>query len=203
MATEVLQIDSHFVDSTPAGAKLPSIDFPEMAFAGRSNVGKSSLINSLLQRHNLARASNTPGCTRALQRFRVRYKQHTLDFMDLPGYGYARRSKVDQQQWGSLIENYLVQRENLRAVVIIVDIRRGLEEEELTLIDFLKHYNRAYIAVATKVDKLSLNQRKVAVATLRKAFGAPILSYSSKSGEGREALWQTLLRHMPQEVAVP
>src|SRR5581483_9120529 len=168
--------------------KLP---YPEIAFAGRSNVGKSSLINRLLER-KIARTSATPGRTRQLNFFVINQQ---LTFVDLPGYGYAQVSKQDRAQWQRLIEDYLINSRNLRGVVIIVDIRRGPEEEEGALCEFLTHYQRPFVLVATKCDKLKRTQieqqRKALAARLD---GVPLRLFSAETGLGKEELWRKLLR---------
>jgi GTP-binding protein len=168
----------------------PKLSHPEIAFAGRSNVGKSSLINRLLD-HAIARISSTPGRTRQLNFFVVNYK---LTFVDLPGYGYAQVSKQERGQWQKLIEDYLTHSRNLRVVVIIVDIRRGLEEEEAALCEFLSYHQRPFLIVATKCDKLKRGQleqqRKTLVAQLD---GHPLILFSAQDGSGKEELWRALL----------
>lgn len=168
----------------------PKLPHPEIAFAGRSNVGKSSLINRLLDRP-IARTSSTPGRTRQLNFFVV---NNNLTFVDLPGYGYAQVSKQERGQWQKLIEDYLIRSHNLRVVVIIVDIRRGPEEEETALWEFLSYHQRPFLIVATKCDKLKRGQleqqRKTLAAQLE---GHPLFLFSAQDGGGKEELWQALL----------
>jgi len=180
-----------FVGAAAKPGAYPKLSHPEIAFAGRSNVGKSSLINRLLNR-KIARTSSTPGRTQQLNFFSINQK---LTFVDLPGYGYARVSKQERQQWQRLIEDYLVNAPNLRGVVIIVDIRRGPETEEAALCDFLTHHNRAFVLVATKCDKLKRGQLPSQQKTIANRFGSisPLL-FSAPSGMGQEELWQELLR---------
>ncbi len=182
------------VEFAGAAAKpggYPQLPYPEIAFAGRSNVGKSSLINRLLDR-KIARTSSTPGRTQQLNFFTI---NHQLTFVDLPGYGYAQVSKQERQQWQRLIEDYLIKARHLRGVVIIVDIRRGPEAEEAALCDFLTHHQRSFVLVATKCDKLKrgqLEQQRQRIAT---RFGSisPLL-FSAESGAGKEELWDMLLQ---------
>jgi GTP-binding protein len=182
------------VEFAGAAAKpgaYPKLPYPEIAFAGRSNVGKSSLINRLLER-KIARTSSTPGRTQQLNFFVINQQ---LTFVDLPGYGYAQVSKQDRAQWRRLIEDYLINSQNLRGVVIIVDIRRGPEEEERALCEFLTHYQRPFVLVATKCDKLKrhqIEQQRKALAT-RLDGVAPRL-FSAETGLGKEELWRELLR---------
>jgi GTP-binding protein len=175
---------------------LPAPSLPEIAFAGRSNVGKSSLMNSLLQRSGLVRTSSTPGCTRALNMFSIGLDDGTqYRMMDLPGYGYAKLSKTEKSRWGAMIEGYLSRRTTLRAVVLLVDIRRGFEEDDAQLSDFVATCQGpdgqplACILVATKLDKLPLNKRKPALAAFLKDTGRKPIGYSAVTGDGRDELW--------------
>lgn len=171
----------------PGGA--PKLSYPEIAFAGRSNVGKSSLINRLLNQR-IARTSSTPGRTQQLNFFVINDK---LTFVDLPGYGYAKVSKQDRQHWQHLIEDYLVQSRNLRGVIIIVDARRGPEDEEEALCDFLAHHDRPFLVVATKSDKLKRTelekQRRVITDQLD---GYEPLLFSAENNMGKEELWKAI-----------
>lgn len=187
-------IDAQFIASASTLSQLPPPVYAEVAFAGRSNVGKSSLINSLARRLKLVRTSNTPGCTRGVNIFRMTLREATIDFVDLPGYGYARRSKAEKSAWGPLIESFLNERVGLRGVIVIVDIRRGLEPDDAQLLEFLDHIGRPAWVVATKTDKLPASQRKTAVAKLAKSSGHKVLGYSSTSHEGREALFAHILK---------
>lgn len=181
------------VDFVGAAAKIgtyPQLAHPEIAFAGRSNVGKSSLINSLLSR-KIARTSSTPGRTQQLNFFEINKK---LTFVDLPGYGYAKVSKQERQQWQHLIEDYLITSKNLCGVVIIVDIRRGPEAEEAALCNFLMHHQRAFLIVATKCDKLKRGQieQQRKMISMRLGSISPFL-FSAETGAGKAELWQALL----------
>ncbi|MEW6297063.1 MAG: ribosome biogenesis GTP-binding protein YihA/YsxC [Thermodesulfobacteriota bacterium] len=168
----------------------PNLRHPEIAFAGRSNVGKSSLINRLLDR-KVARTSSTPGRTRQLNFFVI---NDNLTFVDLPGYGYAQVSKEERAHWQKVIEHYLIHSRHLRGVVIIVDARRGPEEEEETLFHFLAYHNRPFVVVATKCDKLKRGQlerrRRELAARLN---GHPPLFFSAQDGTGKAELWRALL----------
>ncbi len=195
--------DAQYLASGTTLAQLPGPAFAEIAFAGRSNVGKSSLINSLTQRKRLVRTSGTPGCTRGINLFRIDLKtvskdgesaDAVIDFVDLPGYGYAKRSKTERRSWGPMIESFLTGRPGLRAVIVIVDLRRGLEEDDRQLIDFLKHIDRRVILVATKSDKLPRNQRKLRVKEIQKDAKVRVYGYSSSTSEGRDELLAALLR---------
>lgn len=183
-------------------AGMPPPLYAELAFAGRSNVGKSSLINVLAQRKKLARTSSTPGCTRGLNLFRLTLRGGArVDFVDLPGYGFAQRSKAERLSWGPMIEGFLRERVGLRGVVLLVDSRRGLEDEEHELIDFLAHVGQQALVVATKVDRLPASKRKAQVAALAKTAGVPAIPFSAHTGVGRDELWRALLKQAAIEVA--
>lgn len=199
-------LDAEFIAGAPSLEHLPPPIFAEIAFAGRSNVGKSSLINSLVRRKKLVRTSSAPGCTRAINIFRIRLRtdetEAHLDLVDLPGYGYAQRSKAERKSWGPLIEGFLEQRPGLHGAVVIVDIRRGFELDDAQLVEFLESIDVTPILVATKIDKLPASKRKPALAALRRQLDHPIAPYSSVTGEGRDLLWKQLLRVSSIEEAV-
>jgi GTP-binding protein len=190
-------LDAEFVAGATSLQALPAPTFAEVAFAGRSNVGKSSLINNLVGRRKLVRTSSAPGCTRAINIFRVRLRtdgeEGHLDLVDLPGYGYAQRSKAERRSWGPLIEGFLSQRAGLRGAVVIVDVRRGALEEDLQLLRFLQSVGVTPIVVATKIDKLAASKRKPALAELQRTIAMPVIAYSAVTGDGRDALWERLL----------
>ncbi|MDH5672943.1 MAG: ribosome biogenesis GTP-binding protein YihA/YsxC [Myxococcales bacterium] len=194
--------DARFVASATAVQGLPPPIYAELAFAGRSNVGKSSLINTLLGRRNLVRTSSTPGCTRGLNLFRVELSAGTFDLVDLPGYGYARRSKSERMSWGPMIEGYLQQRAGLRCVVLIIDVRRGLLEEDSQLLEFLQHIDREALLVATKLDKLPRNRRKPAMLAIERQAGRPVMAFSSSERLGRDELLRALLKRAALGAAV-
>jgi GTP-binding protein len=185
-------LDAQFLVSAHDTRALPPPAFAEVAFAGRSNVGKSSLINALLLRRKLVRTSNTPGCTRGINVVRATLDDTVMDIVDLPGYGYAKRSKSERRAWGPLIESFLRSRPGLRAVVIVIDVRRGLEEVDQQLIDFILEVERTPILVATKMDKLPLSQQKPALAAMRRQVQRPVLGFSAITGQGREELWKAI-----------
>ncbi len=191
-------LDATFLASATRQAALPPPSFAEIAFAGRSNVGKSSLINRLVNRRKLVRTSSTPGCTRGLSLFRATLRfgedDAIMDLVDLPGYGYAKRSKVERRSWGPMIEGFLEERVGLRAVVLIIDIRRGPEDDDGQLLEFLDHLGIASVLVATKLDKLPANKRKPALHALTPQLGRRAIGFSSVTGEGVAPLWRRLAK---------
>ena len=166
---------------------------PEIAFAGRSNVGKSSLINALVGRKALARTGRTPGRTRQLNFYVVETASGTFVFVDLPGYGYARVSKGEHAQWRSLVERYLEQRTLLSGVIVVVDIRRGIEAQERDLLDYLHFHRRPAIIAATKIDKLARASRSAALREICAGVGdTPVVGVSAETREGRNEMWRRL-----------
>jgi GTP-binding protein len=164
---------------------------PEIAFLGRSNVGKSSLINSLLLRKGLARTSNTPGRTQCINFFLI---NESIYFVDLPGYGYAKVSKTMRADWGKMAEEYLSGRQELALCVQLVDSRHAPTELDLQLNAWLVHHNKPHVVVATKSDKLSNNElRKTLVATGEMLPASKVLAYSAKTGRGRDEVWQAIV----------
>ena len=190
-------LDAQFIAGATALGQLPAPTFAEVAFAGRSNVGKSSLINNLVRRKKLVRTSSAPGCTRAINIFRVRLRTNDdeahIDLVDLPGYGYAQRSKTERRSWGPLIEGFLSERPGLRGAVVILDIRRSVQDDDLQLLDYLQSVGVTSIIVATKIDKLPASKRKPAVAALERELDRRVIPYSSVTGDGRDALWKRVL----------
>lgn len=176
--------------------QLPPPGLPEVAFLGRSNVGKSSLINALLARRRLVRTSSRPGCTRALNFFAINGKWY---FVDLPGYGYAQVSRQAQAFWGEVILHYLEHRPILKAVVFLQDPRRLPEEEELYLWERLRSWGRPVIPVLTKADKLKPGERARRLKEILAALNpfqvtAPeVIWFSATTHEGRDRLWRRLL----------
>lgn len=167
---------------------------PEIAVAGRSNVGKSSLINTLVNRHRLAKVSNTPGRTQLLNFFRV---DDRFVLCDLPGYGYAKVPPHVKAQWGRMIETYLAERVPLKALLLLMDARRTPGDWERDLIAWVSHYGRAVLPVVTKIDKLALSKRKPALARIAKTMGMrpkQLVAWSAVSGEGLEVLWRRVVR---------
>ncbi|HTE49370.1 MAG TPA: ribosome biogenesis GTP-binding protein YihA/YsxC [Kofleriaceae bacterium] len=188
---------AEFLTSASDPGGFPRPELPEIAIAGRSNVGKSSLINMLVGVPGLARTSRTPGRTRLLNWFRVEpVKGPALALVDLPGYGFAKVSRDLREAWRPLVEAYLTgRREALRAVVLLVDARRGGEDEERELIEYLAEQEVPVQVVLTKSDKLGKAQRRPAAAAVRRQLGLardPILC-SASTAEGMDLLWRFLL----------
>jgi GTP-binding protein len=199
-------VDASFVAGVTALDQLPAPALAEVAFAGRSNVGKSSLLNALAGRKGLVRIGREPGTTRQLNLFSARAADGLeVVLVDLPGYGFAKRSKHEKKSWGPLIEGYLSKRVSLRAVVLLVDVRRGPEEEERELIEFIENSEKAtqgrparpplrIVVVATKIDKLAGSARKPAILRIGQALGCRAYGFSATTGEGKDELWRALRR---------
>jgi GTP-binding protein len=177
-----------FAGAATAPGRFPAPSRPEVAFAGRSNVGKSSAINRLLGGRKLARTSNTPGRTQQLNFFTV---DDRVVFVDLPGYGYARVSQAARAAWRPLVESYLGTRGVLAGIVLLVDARRGLEGEERMLLEFAAALGRPALLVATKIDKLNRRDRGRALAALA-ASGHTAVPFSAVSGEGVDDVWRAI-----------
>lgn len=210
--------DARFVASAETLEAVPPPAFAEVVFAGRSNVGKSSLINKLVGRKKLVRTSSTPGCTRGINIFRVELADKgsgdggpqgdpsrakaIFDLVDLPGFGYAKRSKTERASWGPLIEGFLQSRAGLRAAIVIVDIRRGFQAEEFQLKEFLDSIPLKMICVATKLDKIPSSKRRTMIETLRRETGVHVIGTSATDGTGVEELLRAVLRAVDLSSAV-
>ncbi|MBI4400591.1 MAG: YihA family ribosome biogenesis GTP-binding protein [Nitrospirae bacterium] len=199
-------VTAEFIRSCHDPGQWPRGGLPEVAFVGRSNVGKSLLINSLLHRKGLAKVSATPGKTRILNFFRVTTAApvvKTFSVVDLPGYGYAKVAKSVRARWGPMIERYLTGRAELRGVILLVDAR-GVERHDQMTFEWLNGLKQRTAVVATKVDKLTRSERRKSLAAIREALGLPeaipLVPYSSITHEGRDELWQTI-REMLQHPA--
>jgi GTP-binding protein len=178
---------AEFVAGAARIERLPPPTVPEVAIAGRSNVGKSALLNRLVGRRALARVSKTPGRTQQINFFAI---DHRLLLVDLPGYGFARVPLAVKDQWRGLVEGYLTSRRTLRGVVVLVDLRRGIEADDARLLEFLAAHRIAPLLVATKVDKLARGARlrQLAAIAEQSSRGAPI-ACSAVTGEGIAELW--------------
>ena len=170
--------------------QTPILDsFPEVAFVGRSNVGKSSAINTLLGRKKAARVSGQPGRTQLINCFRINEK---IRFVDLPGYGFAKVPLAVKRKWGQMIENYLLNRTDLKLVVILVDVRHSIQEMDIQMVDVVRHYGIPFVIVATKADKLKRNALNKQVKKLKEGFGAKgseFKVFSSLNGKGYDPVW--------------
>lgn len=184
---------AEFITSAVKPAQYPPAELPEIAFAGRSNVGKSSLINTLVNRKRLVKTSSTPGRTQLINFFEVNTQ---IAFVDLPGYGYARVPAAVRKTWGPMIETYLSCRKTLKAVVVIMDIRRQPREEEQNLIHWLAHFSIARILVLTKTDKLSktkIIKQQEAIVKALEVEKEDVILFSAKTRRGKDAVWNAIL----------
>ena len=184
---------AEFITSATKPDQYPPVKYPEMAFAGRSNVGKSSLINTLVNRKRLVKTSSTPGRTQLINFFDI---NNLITFVDLPGYGYAKVPTAVRKKWGPMIETYLSSRRSLKGVVVIMDIRRIPRQEEHNLIAWLEHYSIARILVLTKTDKLSKtsqDKQRAAVARSLDMDSSDLILFSAKSRKGRDAVWDAII----------
>lgn len=172
-------------------SQYPKDDLKEIAFAGRSNVGKSSFINSMINRVNLARTSGKPGKTRTINFYRINDK---FRFVDLPGYGYAQVSKDERNKWKTIIENYLIQRENLIEIILIVDIRHKPTEQDLIMYDWILSFGYRGLVIATKADKISRGKWKGNINIIKKKLNIEddnlIIPYSSSKKINKDKAWE-------------
>ena len=190
-------ISAEFVKSAVWPPQYPPSVMPEIAFVGRSNVGKSSLINTLVGRKKLAKTSNTPGRTQLINFFTINEK---VSFVDLPGYGFAKVAQSVKKDWGDMIEAYLRERLSLALVVLILDIRRDPSEDDLSLRDWLENYRIPYLYILTKTDKLSNNQAIARQRAIERTLGVsadkkPIL-FSAITQKGKDNIWQFMEDHL-------
>ncbi len=190
-----MRVLARFLAAATNVAHFPAPGLPEIAFLGRSNVGKSSVINSLVGT-KLARTSSTPGRTRSINFFEVRWPgkpRPELIFADLPGYGYAKISRDISQEWPTFVEPYLKERPTLALCVALVDANVPPQHSDRQLLDFLSATGRDFLLVATKSDRLSNQQLTTALRTLAREYpAARLLPYSAKAGAGRDELWKQI-----------
>jgi GTP-binding protein len=205
-------VSAEFLKTATRPEEWPRGPVPEVAFVGRSNVGKSSMLNALARRKGLARVSNTPGRTRALQFFEVAYRPtpaarpRPIRLCDLPGYGYAKVSKAERDRWAAMIEDYLRERDVLRAVVLIVDARHPPSESDEDAAGFLRAAGRRVVVAATKMDKLPRTQRGAALQQGERALGlerSEAVPFSAVEGTGTDALWARVAAIAAEEPAAP
>ncbi|MGA7146794.1 MAG: ribosome biogenesis GTP-binding protein YihA/YsxC [Desulfobacterales bacterium] len=183
---------AQFVKSAVTPSQYPPADLPEIAFTGRSNVGKSSLINTLVNRKHLVKTSSTPGRTQLINFFVI---NRTFSFVDLPGFGYAKVPAAVRRSWGPMVETYLSTRKTLKGVVLIMDLRRVPGMQELNFIEWLRVHTIPEILVLTKSDKLSKNKQTNQKKTIADALGVPKeqpILFSAKSRMGKDDLWDAL-----------
>jgi GTP-binding protein len=181
---------AEFIKSAFSEPDWPRDPRPEIAFMGRSNVGKSSLINSLLGMKGLARTSSTPGRTQALNFFLV---NNRFRFVDLPGFGYAKVPQIIRSSWGEMVTTYLAKRMQLVLSIHIVDSRHEPTKQDMQLHEWLEHFARPRLVVATKSDKLSNNELKKNIERVKRTLNADtVVAYSVRTGQGREQVWQTI-----------
>ncbi|GGE18244.1 putative GTP-binding protein EngB [Marinithermofilum abyssi] len=193
---------AEFTMSAVQPKQYPADALPEIALAGRSNVGKSSLINKLINRKNLARTSSKPGKTQTINFYRI---NEDLYFADMPGYGFAKVSKAVRASWGRMTEKYLTSRETLRGVIQVIDLRHPPTKDDKQMYDWLKHFGIPTIVVATKQDKIAKGKRAKHLKQVRDGLNIhgedPLVAFSSETGEGKEELWSAILRFLEKEPA--
>lgn len=181
--------------------QYPSLDLPEVAIAGRSNVGKSSMINSLLNRKKLARTSSKPGRTRTINFYNI---EDELMFVDVPGYGYAKVSKGELEKWGNMMENYFSTRENLELAILIVDFRHKPTQQDVQMYEYLKYLDIPVLIAATKADKVKRGvhnrQMNQVMSTLNVFEGDIVIPFSAITGEGKDEIWSIILNDLGIEI---
>ncbi len=174
-------------------SKLPDTGMPEVAFAGKSNVGKSSLINGLMNRKSLARTSGQPGKTQTINFYKINGEMYLVD---LPGYGYAKVSQAEKEKWGKMIEKYLHTSKNLKAVFLLIDIRHEPSANDRQMYDWILHNGYEPIIIATKLDKLKRSQVQKHLKMVREGLqvkkGTLVIAYSAETKQGREEIWELI-----------
>ena len=173
--------------------QIPKQELPEIVFAGKSNVGKSSLINSLVNRKSLARTSSQPGKTRTMNFYKV---QERWMFVDLPGYGYAKTARAEQERFSKVIDYYLTHRQGIRYVFLLMDIRHEPGTLDMTMLEWVRHHGYQPVIIATKADKLSKAQQQKQLSVLRRSMSLTsedrIIPFSALSKQGRDEIWTLL-----------
>ncbi len=200
--SDLILREASFITTAVDRKGHPPAGPPEVAFAGRSNVGKSSLINALTGRRKLVRVSSRPGCTQQINFFGINNDQ--LRLVDLPGYGFAKVPLAVKAQWQAMIEGYLTKRPTLRGVVVILDVRREVAGEDALLLEWLRAYDIPILAAVTKVDKLSKNQAAARLAKLKSVlepYDANPTAFSAVTGQGRDQLWARIVALTAPEAA--
>ncbi|MGY3779601.1 ribosome biogenesis GTP-binding protein YihA/YsxC [Isobaculum melis] len=188
------------VISAVGPAQYPDTGLPEIALAGRSNVGKSSFINKMIHRKGLARTSSKPGKTQTLNFYII---QELFYFVDVPGYGYAKVSKTERAKWGKMLETYFTERETLKAAISVVDLRHAPSREDVQMYEFLKYYNIPVIVVATKADKIPRSKWNKHVKQVKDGLdfdpNDEFVMFSSETGEGEKQAWQIIEKYIGYE----
>lgn len=186
-----------FTISAVSDKQYPKSDLPEIAMVGRSNVGKSSLINKTLNRKNFARVSSKPGKTATINFYNV---DNCLYLVDLPGYGYAKVSRQEKQKWGEMIQQYLDIRSQLKMIFLLVDARHAPSEDDLMMLEWIRYFKKPFAVIATKADKLKPSQRQVAFDVICEDLdisSEDLITFSAENGEGREKvleLWEKIAK---------
>lgn len=180
---------SEFITSSPTLKDCPDFGLDEVPLIGRSNVGKSSFINGLANRKNLAHTSNTPGKTRLINFYKL---NDALIIADLPGYGYAKVSKTEQQKWQKNLEEYLLNRKEIKCVVQLIDARHDVQKNDIQMREWLEHYKFSIITVATKADTIGKNDLNKSISHISKVFNTEVIGFSSKTGMGKDKLLKIL-----------
>ncbi|MFC7061621.1 ribosome biogenesis GTP-binding protein YihA/YsxC [Halobacillus seohaensis] len=189
--------EADIVISAASKTQYPKEYIPEIALAGRSNVGKSSFINKMIQRKNLARTSSNPGKTQTLNFYIINEKFH---FVDVPGYGYAKVSKKERAKWGRMMEEYFSEREQLKATALVIDVRHKPTEDDCMMYNYLKYFELPVMVIATKLDKIKKGQRnkqlELIASTLELDDKDQLIPFSSETGEGKELAWKKMLEYL-------
>ncbi|MFD2759574.1 ribosome biogenesis GTP-binding protein YihA/YsxC [Lentibacillus juripiscarius] len=189
--------EAELVISAVSQKQYPNDRLPEIALAGRSNVGKSSFINKLIQRKSLARTSSKPGKTQTLNFYKINGKYY---FVDVPGYGYAKVSKKEREKWGVMMEEYFDTRTTLKACVLITDLRHEPTKDDVQMYNFLKYYELPVIVIATKLDKVAKGKRpihlKQTTQTLQVESDDIVVPFSAETGEGKEDAWRFIRQYI-------
>ncbi|QKY69598.1 ribosome biogenesis GTP-binding protein YihA/YsxC [Lentibacillus sp. CBA3610] len=189
--------DAEIVISAVSQKQYPNERLPEIALAGRSNVGKSSFINKLIQRKNLARTSSKPGKTQTLNFYKI---NDMFYFVDVPGYGYAKVSKQERKKWGVMMEEYFAARDVLNACVMITDIRHEPTKDDVVMYDFLKYYELPVIVIATKLDKVPKGKRSKHLKQTHQVLNIEaddiIIPFSAETGEGKDDAWHAIRQYL-------
>ncbi|UJF14813.1 ribosome biogenesis GTP-binding protein YihA/YsxC [Jeotgalibaca sp. MA1X17-3] len=189
--------EAEIVMSAVSPSQYPTTGFPEIALAGRSNVGKSSFINNLIKRKALARTSSKPGKTQTLNFYLI---NNEFYFVDVPGYGYAKVSKTERAKWGEMLETYFVQRETLSHVFLVVDFRHEPTPDDIQMKNFIQYYDLPFTVIATKADKIPRGKWNQHLSKTKKALNLEttdsIVIYSSETGEGKDKVWSIVKKYL-------